>query len=157
MPGSEAVPRIMEILNRGDGCFLTVTGQSMLPFLRHGRDAVLLESVRPEKLTRGRVVFFQRATGEYVLHRIRRRNKDGSLLINGDAQDWTERIRQEQVLAVAAAVKRPGGKLEDCNGLGWRLKSALWYPTRKARGWLVPHLLGMRQRWLKFRKNAEKP
>lgn len=138
MPASEAVPQIIEILERGQQCMLTVTGSSMLPFLRHKKDAVVLAKPEPQMLRRGRVVFFQRESGAYILHRIRRVEKDGSLCINGDAQAWTEHIRPEQVLAVVVAIRRKSGRILDCNGILWRGLSALWYPTRPIRGQLLP-------------------
>ena len=144
MPGNEAVPMMLEILNRGESCLLTVTGSSMLPFLRHKKDAVLLTRPAPELLTRGRIVFFQRTEGSYVLHRIRRVEKDGTLCICGDAQSWTERIRREQVLAAVTAVRRQSGRFVDCGGFSFRICSALWYPTRPFREKLLRLVLRIR-------------
>lgn len=138
MPGKVVVPQILQILSRGESCLLTVTGTSMLPFLHHKKDSVLLSAPRKKDLTVGRIVFFRRADGSFFLHRIRRIRKDGSLLICGDAQSWTEVIAPDQVLAVVIAVQRETGRLISVRSLGWRLTSALWYPTRPFRYWLLP-------------------
>lgn len=133
VPGAQAVPRMEEILSSGGRCGLTVTGSSMVPFLRHERDTVVLAPATGELLTPGRILFFQRQDGTYILHRLRRVEKDGSFCICGDAQRWTERIRPEQVIGVVVAVRRQSGRVVDCGGFFWRLCSALWYPTRPLR------------------------
>ncbi len=38
----EALPKIQALLQSGQACRLVVTGNSMLPFLRHEKDAVIL-------------------------------------------------------------------------------------------------------------------
>lgn len=97
----------------------------------------------------GRIVFFRRADGSFFLHRIRRIRKDGSLLICGDAQSWTEVIAPDQVLAVVIAVQRETGRLISVRSLGWRLTSALWYPTRPFRYWLLPVYQNQGNNWQK--------
>lgn len=138
MPGKIVVPQILQILSRGESCLLTVTGASMLPFLRHKKDSVLLSAPQEKDIAVGRIVFFQRLDGCYILHRIRRIRKDGSLLICGDAQSWTEVISPNQILAVVTAVQRQSGRMVSVRSLGWRMASALWYPTRPLRRWLLP-------------------
>lgn len=131
--GSQAVPRMEEILRGGATCLLTVTGYSMVPFLRHGRDAVILAQPTRERLRPGRILFFRRPGGDYILHRLRRVERDGSLILCGDAQSWTERIRPSQIIGAAVAVRRETGRVVDCGSFSWRLCSALWYPTRPIR------------------------
>ena len=100
-----------------------------------------------ERLKPGRILFFRRCSGTYVLHRLRRVEKDGSFLICGDAQSWTERIHRSQVIGTVVAVRRRNGRMVDCGGFFWRLSSALWYPTRPFR----PLLL---RSWAAIRKAA---
>lgn len=133
MEGSQAVPQMEKILASGASCLLTVTGSSMVPFLRHGQDTVVLAPPTPERLKPGRILFFRRETGTYILHRLRRVEKNGSFQVCGDAQRWTERVWRPQVIGVVVAVRRKDGRMVDCGGLSWRLRSALWYPTRPFR------------------------
>lgn len=133
MEGYRAVPEMERVLAAGASCLLTVTGSSMVPFLHHERDTVVLAKPGKERLKPGQILFFRRRNGTYILHRLRRVEKDGSLLICGDAQTWTERIRLPQVVGVVVAVQRPDGRIVSCDGLSWRLRSALWYPTRPFR------------------------
>ncbi len=148
-PGAQAVPRIRQILSAGGSCFLTVTGNSMAPFLHHERDAVVLAAPEERHFARGQILFFERRGGGYILHRVRRVLRDGSLVMNGDAQAWVERIRRDQVVAAVVAVRRKDGSLVDCGSLRWRLRSAMWYPTRPLR----PLLFRLRAR-LRGGRNA---
>ena len=86
---------------------IPVSGISMCPFLHPG-DQVFLEL--PEgKLKKGDVVMFTRPTGQYILHRIRRVNADGSFVMMGDNQTWTETVESAaQIHAKVTAVQRRG-------------------------------------------------
>ena len=118
---------LIEILSTGAVFPLVVTGSSMLPFLKEGRDTVRLR--KPDKLRRGQIVFFRNRAGGFTLHRIRKIYRDGSLLINGDAQAWCEPVHPKQVLAEVISVSR-GDRVIDPNSAKQRLLSSLWYPTR---------------------------
>ena len=133
VPGYQAVPRMEEILSAGGRCLLTVTGTSMTPFLRDNRDTVILAAPVPELLTPGRILFFRRRSGAYILHRIRRVEADGRLRMCGDAQTWTESILPDQAIGAVVGIRRESGRILDCGSLSWRLCSALWYPTRPIR------------------------
>lgn len=63
-------------LSCGEKVFLTVTGNSMLPFLADGRDRVVLQRIekRPKK---GDIIFYRRKNGAYVLHRVVGRRGEG--------------------------------------------------------------------------------
>ena len=71
-------------LEKGGRSSLLVTGISMYPILRHRRDTV--ELVKPERLRRGDLVLYQRDSGQYILHRIITRPKDGAFICSGDNQ-----------------------------------------------------------------------
>ena len=118
-----------------DGCpfVLNVTGSSMLPLLKSGRDSVWLQ--KSDTIRKGRILFFRRDNGSFVLHRVRRILPDGRCIVNGDAQTWLETVRPDQVVAVVTQIIRKG------KGLRWdhpllRLWDILWYPTRPIRPFL---------------------
>ncbi|MBP3368030.1 MAG: S24/S26 family peptidase [Clostridia bacterium] len=121
---------LVDILASGGVFPLVVTGSSMLPFLKEGRDTVILQ--KADKLCRGQIVFFRRNSGEFILHRVRRKYPNGRLLVNGDAQSWCELIRSECVLAEVISIERRGRTI-DPNGFTSRLLRMLWYPTRPVR------------------------
>jgi hypothetical protein len=67
---AELHPLICEILQGGGEVLLTITGNSMYPLLRHGRDKVCLASLPPEGLRKYDLPLFRRANGKYILHRV---------------------------------------------------------------------------------------
>lgn len=102
------MPVLQELLAQGQSVSLTVTGESMSPFLRHGRDQIRLAAVTvPPK--RGDMVFFRRRNGQYIMHRVLRRMPDGNYAIIGDGQQQVEApIAPEQIFAVVTQVCRKG-------------------------------------------------
>lgn len=118
---------------QGRGLELTVTGTSMEPLLRGARDQVILVSPKQCKPEVGDIVFFQRKSGEYVLHRVVGRNGKGVYRINGDAQTWEETIEKGQVCAVVAAMVRKGHYFSRKN-LIYRLYILIWQFIRPIRG-----------------------
>ncbi|MGI6548744.1 MAG: S24/S26 family peptidase [Syntrophomonadales bacterium] len=122
----ELIPAVAGLLSEGRNVKITVTGNSMYPFLRHGLDAVSLAPVELHALKSGDVVLVKRDNGQYVLHRMVKRCLD-SVLILGDAQQDIEGpLRLDQVIAVVTQVWR-GDLIINCNGLGWRTCSRLWH------------------------------
>ena len=139
---------IIDCLAEGKEVILTITGNSMCPFLRHERDQVVL--IKPSDSTTlqtGDVPLYRRRGGQLVLHRIvqrddgvkRRRYGEKESLPSmhsstgltytmlGDAQTEPEpNIRPEQILAVATAFIRAGERL-DCHATAYRRRSLRWH------------------------------
>lgn len=111
LPPEMLIPELLALLEETDSVPLTISGNSMTPFLVHGRDTVFLSKVtRP--LKKGDMIFYRRQNGQYVLHRICRVHPDSFDLV-GDAQTYIETgIRPEQVLAIVNTVRRKGRLLE---------------------------------------------
>lgn len=119
------MPVMRELLAQGECVSLTVTGESMVPFLRHGRDQIRLEAVTapPE---RGDMVLYQRRSGQYVMHRIMRRLPDGSYALIGDGQQQVEQpIAPQQIFALVTQVCRKGRWI-DQSSLRWRFFAGPW-------------------------------
>jgi hypothetical protein len=121
---------LIEILSTGAVFPLVVTGSSMRPFLREGRDTVSLR--KTDTLRKGQIVFFRSRGGGFTLHRIRKIYRDGRLLINGDAQWWCEIVFPAQVLAEVISITRNDKIIDPCS-LRQKLLNSLWYPTRPIR------------------------
>ena len=112
-----------------------VSGNSMFPFLTHGRDTVYLSRLtRPAR--RGDILLYRRDSGAYVLHRVLK-VEEGSLTMLGDGQLAPEPgIRPEQVLAVTERVIRRGKDLS-ASDPGWRAYTALWLALHPVRRWIL--------------------
>ena len=103
----EYVSVLKELVEEGREVSMLISGSSMSPFLCHGRDQVYFKA--PDRPLRvGDMVFFQRRSGQYVLHRICK-VKDGSYYIVGDAQTEIEGpVSREQIFALVTRVQRKG-------------------------------------------------
>ncbi len=134
------LPIILSCIEQDQSVILTVTGNSMAPFLRDGRDRVILKKADPYAINRFDVPFFQRKNGSLVLHRVievHRENGAISYTLLGDAQTVTETdIMPEQILAVAEAfIIR--GKRVSCDDPAYRRRVALWHRLLPFRRFLL--------------------
>ena len=107
-----------------DALPLIITGNSMSPFLIHGRDTVYLSRLtRPVR--RGDMLLYKRENGNYVLHRVFKATPE-SLTMIGDAQTILEPgIRREQVIAIVTRVERKG-KLLVPGSFWWDFFEKIW-------------------------------
>ena len=104
---SELLPRIAETIANGGEFLLYPQGESMLPLVRPARDGVWLS--KAEKPARNDICLYRRENGRFVLHRLVKREKSGSLSFRGDNQRETERgVPEDAVIAKVAAVQRDG-------------------------------------------------
>ena len=79
-----------------------ITGTSMLPLLKEGRDLVELESCSQERLKKGNVVLYKKNDGTLVLHRIIKTENREFFTVLGDHQfKNAERVNKNQIIAVA--------------------------------------------------------
>lgn len=131
IPRGPALSRLIARLEEGVPCRLVVTGDSMLPFLRHGQDAVILVPLSGS-IRRGELLFYLRAPGIPVLHRVCAIRSDGSLFMCGDAQTTPESISPTQVLARVTMIDKHG-VLTDCSAPISRLKARIWIALRPLR------------------------
>lgn len=122
---TEFVGIIEETISEGGKMPLVVTGNSMGPFLKDGRDIVWLEKCCETDFKKGKILLFRRSSGKIVLHRVLKISSDGTLVMNGDAQLWCETIKKDQVLAVAAHIETNGKKIS-CNSFTYIFRTAIW-------------------------------
>lgn len=102
----EIVPIMEDIIKNGGKCKLRVTGYSMTPILKHLRDSVILTSPNNRPIKKGEIVFIQRDTGQYVLHRVYKIIDENTFIMNGDAQQWVEVVKHNQVIGVCSSIIR---------------------------------------------------
>ena len=125
-------PLIRLQLKKGERSHLIVTGASMHPTLRNCRDRVELIPP-PAQLRKGDLILYQRVSGQYVLHRIVTKPKDGKFCCSGDNQWEPEEVCAQQVIAFVDTYIR-GGKRICVSSVGCRLYVWLWvglFPIRK--------------------------
>ena len=103
----EYVSVLREIAEEGKVVSMRIAGSSMSPFLCHNRDYIYF--TKPDReLRKGDVVFYQRDSGQYVMHRICRVRPEGYYLV-GDAQTQIEGpLRRDQIHPCEAQGEDPG-------------------------------------------------
>ena len=117
------MPKLLALLEETGSVPLVISGSSMTPFLVHRRDTVYLSKVcRP--LKRGDMILFRRDSGDYILHRILRAEQ-GIYILVGDAQNWMETVREDQVMATVTAVRRKGKLLTE-GSFCWIFFEKIW-------------------------------
>lgn len=119
----DLIPQLLELLDETDTVPLLISGNSMSPFLIHGRDTVFLSKiVTPPQ--RGDMILYRRDNGKFVLHRVYETGKTFTMV--GDAQTLLEKgIRPEQMLAKVTAVTRKG-KLLKKGSFWWDFFEKTW-------------------------------
>lgn len=124
-----------DLLETVDRLPLPVSGNSMSPFLVHGRDTVYLTKAdRP--LRRGDIALYRRKNGAYVLHRICAVEGD-TFSMAGDAQTEIERsIAGTQIFAVACAAVRKG-KRQAPGCFWWDFFAKVWVRMIPARPFFI--------------------
>lgn len=137
----EYVSVLKGLVEEGHEVSLLIAGSSMSPFLIHQRDYIYFK--QPDRmLKKGDMVFYQRDSGQYVMHRILRVKEDGYYIV-GDAQQEVEGpVRRDQIFALITKVQRKGKWLEP-GDLVWEFFEHVWIhmiPLRgitiKAYGWI---------------------
>ncbi len=141
---SEALPRIEALLHAGKNCRLIVTGNSMLPFLHNGRDAVILTAFTAP-VRKNEILFYYRNDDSCVLHRVYGFTKTGLPLLCGDAQSALEPIDPNRIIARVSYIDK-NGKIKSCRSLGLRLTVWLWQRLRFCRSSLLKTALSIRQK-----------
>ena len=123
----EMMPLIREQLVGGQSVTFFPRGVSMLPLLREGRDSVTL-SAPPERLKKYDIPLYQRADGQYVLHRVVKVGETYTCI--GDNQFVREEgISHAQIIAVCSAVTRDG-KRTPTNSFSMRFYATCWHYSR---------------------------
>lgn len=136
----ELYPLMRERLDAGGEIVFSPKGKSMRPFLRAGRDRVVLvrtafDAAEPnDRPQRGDILLYRRSDGSFVLHRFIGRDKNGSPIFCGDAQAHLERgVASEAVIARVAEVLRGKQRIVCRDHRRWRWAGRVWiflFPAR---------------------------
>ena len=106
---------------------ISPVGNSMLPFLKAGRDMVLLkksDSV-PRKYD---VVLYRGKDGGYILHRIIRVKEKEYIICGDNSSVWEKGISSDDIIAVADKIVR-GNKQFSCHCLKYKVYEHIWCGT----------------------------
>lgn len=132
------VAEIDRLVNDGTQVTFVPKGASMLPFIRGGRDSVVLmkdKDISPLDIVLAKV------GSTYVLHRVIKVDQAGITLMGDGNLCGTEQCNRDDVIAKAIMIIK-GNKQIDCTGKCHRAKASLW-------NWLLParrYLLAINRR-----------
>lgn len=120
----EYVSVLKELTEQGKEVSLLISGNSMSPFLIHQRDYIYFKKT-DRKLKKGDMVFYQRDSGQYVMHRIWKVKPEGYYIV-GDAQIEIEGpVREDQIFARITKVQRKGKWIEP-GDFWWEFFEHVW-------------------------------
>ena len=103
----EYVSMLRELTESGKEVSMLIVGNSMSPFLIHERDSICFK--KPDRtLRRGDMVFYQRTSGQYVMHRIYKVSAEGYYIVGDAQQDIEGPVKREQIFALITKVRRKG-------------------------------------------------
>ena len=99
-----------EILEKEGRLVYTNVGDSMWPFIREGRDLVVIERVSG-KLEKYDVPLYRRDSGQYVLHRVLKVRENDYVLCGDNRWRRETGVTDRHILGVLTAVIRDGKEL----------------------------------------------
>ena len=120
----EYVSVLKDMVEQGMEVSMTVVGTSMEPFLVHNRDKIYFR--KPVgTIKKGDMVFYQRESGAYVMHRVMKVRKQ-QYYMAGDHQTFLEGpIEKEQIFAKVVSVEKDGVWLTEQEKL-WKFYAVWW-------------------------------
>lgn len=125
-----------KLIAQGHTVTMLAKGRSMSPFIVHLRDKVILGAFDPDSLKKGDCVLAKVQSGQYVLHRIIRRDGD-RLILKGDGNvSGCEMCTVDDVQGILLRVIRNGREVST-SSFAWRACSKVWIFLDPLRRWLL--------------------
>lgn len=134
VPNAELIPAIGKLIEEGQEVIFKPKGVSMLPFIRGGRDSVLLR--KADGLKAGDIALAEISEGRYVLHRIEK-IEDEMIVLMGDGNlVGRERCRKEDVMAIAVKIIKENKEI-DCQSPRHMRMAEIWKRLLPVRRYLL--------------------
>ncbi len=148
--------QVRQELERGRQVTIPVKGYSMLPFIRGGKDLVVLEKEDGIPFADEIVLFYvgKEGEGRYVLHRVQSVEGDRVEIMGDGVPAAREHVTRDRILAKVVTVLRSGRHAVDPYTPRELRKVHCWkrlLPLRRYILWGYRHL-PWNQKWLKMNK-----
>ena len=125
---------VERVLKEGKQVTLRAKGNSMLPFIRNGRDSVMLTG--KFQLQKGDIVLAKTNQGTFVLHRIIRLDEQTITLMGDGNLRGTETCERKDVFGKVTAILKNGKTINPYNPWNsW--KSVCWIKLLPLRRYLL--------------------
>lgn len=107
---NEYMSMLRQLVEEGHEVSLPIAGSSMAPFLVHQRDTIYFK--KPDReLKPGDMVFYQRANGQFVMHRIHAIRSGGYYMVGDNQQEIEGPLLREQIFALVTGATRKGKQI----------------------------------------------
>ena len=134
VPNDVLLSEVRKMIAEGHPVNLMVKGMSMLPFIVGGRDGVRL--VKPTALKVRDIVLAEIYEGHYVLHRIKRIERNQITLMGDGNLRGVEHCRLQDVAGKVEMIIRKGKEVNPASG-SEQCKVMLWDYLTPVRRWLL--------------------
>ena len=112
-------------INEGKQVQIPAKGNSMLPFIREGKDVIILKKLNKHSIKKGNIVLALQKNERYVVHRIEKVDGD-NVTLRGDGNIYArEKCTSQDILAEITAIKR-GDKTINKKSIFWFCGKRLW-------------------------------
>lgn len=125
---------VRKLISKGQTATFTVKGNSMNPFVVHLRDQMTIGPWKDEDIRRGCVALVRDTRGNYVIHRIIRRDDKTVTLIGDGNVGLYEKATFDQIIGIMHCITRKG-KVWTAQSRIWRLYSWFWMLIMPVRRW----------------------
>lgn len=116
---------IRTLVSEGKTVTLTVKGNSMNPFIVHLRDRMTIGPWKDADIRKGTVALVKDTRGNYVIHRIIRREEDSVTLLGDGNVGFTETATLDNIIGIMHNIDRKG-RIWTSESAMWRLYSWFW-------------------------------
>lgn len=125
---------IRKLISEGKTVSLTVKGNSMNPFLVHLRDQMTLGPWKDMDIKKGTVALVKDIRGNYLIHRIIRRDEKTVTLLGDGNIAMTETATFDNIIGIMYSITRKG-KVWTSDSVVWKVYSYLWMVLIPLRRW----------------------
>ena len=122
---AELFPLIKEELLQNKCVKFTVSGHSMMPFIRNNRDQVLVQFADMCSLKKRDIILFEAAKDRYTLHRICRKTQKGYITLGDACFTKDDEVAYHNILGKVTKIYRNGKEI-NCNSLSYRFVVCIW-------------------------------
>ena len=125
---------IRVLISEGKTVSLTVKGNSMNPFLVNLRDRITLGPWKDEDIRKGCVALVRDIRGNYLVHRIIKREGDTVTLLGDGNLNMFETATSDNIIGIMYSATRKGREWTR-ESLIWRFYSWSWMLLTPVRRW----------------------
>ena len=125
---------VRKLISQGQTVTFTVKGNSMNPFVVHLRDQMTIGPWKDEDIRKGCVALVRDTRGNYLIHRIIRRDDKTVTLIGDGNVGLYETATFDQIIGIMHSITRKG-KIWTAQSRRWKLYSWFWMLILPLRRW----------------------